>query len=68
MDDESRTIFIELSVATVSQEDAAKVIDTFSRMVLGLALDGFSATLEVTAEEYYVEMDEIEEDQEEGLE
>ncbi len=67
MDDESRTIFIELSVSTESQEDAAKVIDTFSRMVLGLALDGFSATLEVTAEELYQEMEEIEEDQEEGL-
>ena len=66
MDD--RTIFIELSVSTESQEDAAKVIDTFSRMVLGLALDGFNAVLEVTAEEEYVELEEVEEledDQEE---
>lgn len=68
MDDESRTIFIELSVSTESQEEAAKVIDTFSRMVLGLALDGFNAVLEVTAEENYFELEEVEEDQEEGLE
>lgn len=46
--DESQAIFISVHVSTESETDAAKAIDAFSRMILGLALEGLETSLEVS--------------------
>lgn len=59
---DGRTIFISVNVSTDNEADAAKAIDSLSRMILGLALEGLETQLEVSTENLTFE--EVEQDEE----
>jgi hypothetical protein len=67
IEDDGNLIRIILSGVTSDREGALKVVEVFSRMMVGLALDGLDVSLDVTVlEEYEPEYEEIDEGEDES--
>lgn len=61
MDEEgSDMIMVGLKAHAFNETDALKAVETFSRLLVGLALDGLHVSMEVTLVSYEEQLEDIE--------